>query len=64
MSFYRNRESYKYIARLLKESLGIKGHEKDVIGIADTLYYQQKPQLPALKDELRKAGLVETKTNK
>ncbi|MHC1774725.1 MAG: hypothetical protein AB9834_04855 [Lentimicrobium sp.] len=64
MRFARNRESYKQIAGILNDSLGIKGHEKEVKGIVDTLYNQQKPQLPALKDELRKAGLVETKTNK
>jgi hypothetical protein len=64
MRFERNRNSYNRIAVILKVALGIKGRENDVMGIVSHLYFQQKPQLPALKDELRKAGLIETKTNK
>jgi hypothetical protein len=60
----RNRNSYNQIARLLGESLSIKGKKNNVMDIVNTLYYQQKPPLPALKDELRKAGLISKETTK
>jgi hypothetical protein len=64
MRYGRNRNSYNQIAGLLRESLNINEKKNNVTDIVNTLYYQQKPPLPALKDELRKAGLIGLKTNK
>lgn len=57
MESRRNRNTYQYIAELLKQSLAIPGKTSQVKSIAKDLY-NHKPNLPALKDELRKAGLI------
>lgn len=53
----RTRTTYQYIAKLLKQSLAIPGKQEQVKSIALGLYHH-KPNLPALKDELRKADLI------
>jgi len=53
----RDRRTYRYIALLLYEALQIPGKQKQVYSIAVGLYHH-KPNLPALKDELRKADLI------
>jgi len=54
---YRNRNTYQYIAGLLKQSFEIPEKEQHVKSIATKLYHN-KPNLPALKDEFRKTGLI------
>ncbi|MBW6480746.1 MAG: hypothetical protein K0B37_15055 [Bacteroidales bacterium] len=53
----RNRVAYQYIADLLKQSLSIPGKQEYIYSMVNQLY-NHKPNLPALKDELRKAGLM------
>jgi hypothetical protein len=57
MGASKNRDTYRYIADLLKQSLALKGKQDYVKSIALGLYHH-KPNLPALRDELRKAGLI------
>jgi len=53
----RDRRTYRYIALLLFQALDIPGKQLQVHSIAKDLYHH-KPNLPALKDELRKADLI------
>ena len=54
----KGRSSYARIASWLKLSLQIKGKEDDARHLIHELY-NRKPTLPALKDEMRKAGVRE-----
>lgn len=53
----RGRSTYERIATWLALAKQIPGHEADVIHLIKTTY-AHKPNLPALRDEMRKAGLV------
>ncbi|WP_456479226.1 hypothetical protein [Nautilia sp.] len=53
----KNREKYKIIVRRLKELEDVESIKKDIYEFAYFLY-KRKPVLPALRDELKKAGLV------
>ncbi|MGF7139799.1 hypothetical protein [Roseimarinus sediminis] len=53
----RGRSHYEQIARWLKLAQEIPGFNSDVLLLIQQLY-THKPNLPALKDEMRKAGLV------
>jgi len=53
----RGRDIYELIARWLKLAQEIPGFEADALLLIQQLY-THKPNLPALKDEMRKAGLV------
>jgi hypothetical protein len=53
----RGRSTYERIAKWLSLAKQIPGHETDAIHLINTTY-THKPNLPALKDEMRKAGLV------
>jgi hypothetical protein len=53
----RGRGTYQKIAEWLVYSKGIEGQGNRVNMLVKELY-GHKPNLPALKDELRKAGLV------
>jgi hypothetical protein len=53
----RSRATYNYIANLLKKAQKIEGIDIEIRSLASKLY-NLKPNLPALKDELRKAGIV------
>lgn len=54
----RNRDTYQYIAEFLKQLLANPGKTSQVKSNAKDLY-NHKPNLPALKDELRKASLIQ-----
>ena len=56
----KGRHSYQRICGWLKLALQIRGKEDEIRHLIDTLY-NRKPALPALKDEMRKAGVVELK---
>ncbi|MEI7595758.1 MAG: hypothetical protein WCK02_08435 [Bacteroidota bacterium] len=53
----RSRVVYSKIAELLKHAQHIKGQEKEIAQLVIELY-NHKPNLPALKDEFRKANIV------
>ncbi len=53
----RNRTAYRYIADLLKQSLSIPGKQGQIYSMVNHLY-NHKPNLPALRDELKKARLM------
>jgi hypothetical protein len=53
----RGRDVYEQIAKWLKLAKKIPGFENDTLLLIQQLY-THKPSLPALKDEMRKAGLV------
>ncbi|MBN1927564.1 MAG: hypothetical protein JW798_17150 [Prolixibacteraceae bacterium] len=53
----RGRDIYMLIARWLKLCRQIPGYQHDTIILIQQVY-THKPNLPALKDEMRKAGLV------
>jgi len=53
----KGRHSYQRICLWLKLALQIKGKEVDTQNLIHSLY-NRKPALPALKDEMRKAGVV------
>jgi hypothetical protein len=53
----RGRDVYERIAKWLKLTEKIPGFENEKRGLIQQLY-NHKPNLPALKDEMRKAGLV------
>lgn len=53
----RGRDVYERIASWLKLTQRIPGLANEKLGLINELY-NRKPNLPALKDELRKAGLV------
>ncbi|MDO8928411.1 MAG: hypothetical protein Q7J86_10455 [Bacteroidota bacterium] len=57
MAKLRSRETYSEIASMLKKAKKIEGMDEDIRKLTSELY-NQKPNLPALKDEFRKAGLV------
>jgi hypothetical protein len=57
MEKYRSRDTYAYIARLLVMARKIEGIDSDIKSLTANLY-NHKPNLSALKDEFRKAGLV------
>ncbi len=57
MKHNRKRDTYNYIANLLKQSFKIPGKTNQVQQIIKELYLH-KPSLPALRDELRQAGLI------
>ena len=53
----RGRTVYKMIVRWLELIFQIKGHKEEADALIAQLYHH-KPNLPALKDEMRRAGLV------
>lgn len=53
----RGRSTYERIAKWLSLARLIPNHEADAIHLIN-ITYAHKPNLPALKDEMRKAGLV------
>ena len=55
--FKRNRHTYEKIAGWLKYSKSISGQDHKVNSLISQLY-NHKPNLPALKDEFRMAGIV------
>lgn len=57
MNSDRNRSTYNYLAALLKESLSIPDKLNEVKTCINLLF-NHKPNLPALKDEFRKAKIV------
>ncbi|MDP3434182.1 MAG: hypothetical protein Q8T04_14625 [Bacteroidota bacterium] len=57
MAKLRSRETYSEIASMLKKAKKIEGMDENIRKLTSELY-NQKPNLPALKDEFRKAGLV------
>lgn len=57
MAKLRSRGIYGEIASMLKKAKKIAGMEENIRRLTSELY-NQKPNLPALKDEFRKAGLV------
>lgn len=57
MNSDKNRNTYIYLSKLLKNSLSIAGKSNEVKSYVNQ-FYNHKPNLPALKDEFRKAGLV------
>lgn len=54
---YKKRSGYSRIAKWLRLSLEINGKEDDARNLVNELY-NRKPALPALKEEIRKAGVV------
>ncbi len=56
-SIKRSRDTYVYIANLLIVAKKIDGIDQEIRTLTLSLYYN-KPNLPALKDEFRKAGLT------
>ena len=54
---HKKRSVYKQVAEWLKMALQIKGLEEDARHLIHELY-NRKPALPALKEEMRKAGVV------
>ena len=57
MTNLRSRGTYSEIASMLKKAKKIEGMEENIRRLTSELY-NQKPNLPALKDEFRKAGLM------
>ncbi|MCK9220998.1 MAG: hypothetical protein M0P47_13255, partial [Bacteroidales bacterium] len=57
---HKKRSGYKHIAEWLQLSLQIKGMEENAHHLINELY-NRKPALPALKEEMRKAGVGEGK---
>lgn len=57
MSIEKNRKTYNYIAKLLKESKSIVRKLPEVNNLIEKLY-NQHPSLPALKDEFKKANII------
>ncbi|MDD4603952.1 MAG: hypothetical protein PHF97_09130 [Bacteroidales bacterium] len=57
---HKKRSGYKHIVEWLQLSLQIKGMEENARHLINELY-NRKPALPALKEEMRKAGVVEGK---
>ena len=55
----KGRHSYQRICRWLKLGLQIRGKEDEMRHMIQDLY-SRKPALPALRDEMRKAGVVES----
>lgn len=53
----RGRKAYKLIANWLQQAQTVPGFETDALQLIQQLY-THKPNLPALKDEMRQAGLV------
>ena len=56
-SYNRNRHTYQHIAKWLKTMKGVATRQADMKTYIQSLY-NLKPALPALKDELKKAGLI------
>jgi len=54
---HKKRSGYKHIAEWLQLSLQIKGMEENARHLIHDLY-NRKPALPALKEEMRKVGVV------
>jgi hypothetical protein len=54
---YRSRNTYAYIAKLLVMAQRIEGIDSEIKTLTTNLY-NHKPNLSALKDEFKKAGLV------
>jgi len=57
-SYNRNRDSYKQIARLLNIMTDVDTIGEDINLYIKSTLINRKPNLPALKDELMKAGLI------
>ncbi len=57
MKHNRKRNTYNYIANLLQQSMNIPGKSNQLQQLIKKLY-NHKPNLPALRDELRQAGLI------
>jgi len=57
-SFKRSRDTYKQIARLLNVMIDVESVKDQIELYIKTTLINRKPNLPALKDELQKAGLV------
>ncbi len=55
---FKKRSAYKHVAEWLQLSLQIKGMEENARHLIHELY-NRKPALPALKEEMRKVGVVE-----
>ena len=53
----RNRDTYHSIAKLLKKASTLNGKNNETSMLINELY-NHKPNLPALKDEFRKAGII------
>jgi len=53
----RSRDTYAYVASLLIMAKRIDGIDQEIRTLTSNLY-NNKPNLPALKDELRKAGII------
>lgn len=54
----RGRSTYQWVASLLKLTAAIPGYQPQNSALITTLY-NHKPNLPALRDEFRKAGLID-----
>lgn len=57
MNGEKSRETYAYIAKTLKTGKKLKGKEAEVETLIKELY-NHKPNLPALKDEFKKEGII------
>lgn len=57
MQFNRNRRGYNSIAQWLKVARTIPGYQTQSQQLINELYHR-KPSLPALRDEMREAGVV------
>jgi len=60
LRYHKKRSAYKHVAEWLKLALQIKGMEDKARHLIHELY-NRKPALPALKEEMRKAGVVNDK---
>ena len=57
IQYHKGRDSYQRVCEWLRLSLQIKGKEEEARHLIHELY-NRRPALPALKDEMRRAGVV------